>query len=415
MSRKKQDATPDSPTQDPSTTNGEATTAVLEPPAETPKKAKKSPPASPPADSGSTAPPPTEEKVALNRLNLGEGTQMRPRIDDRRVVELREVLERAATLDPIRVWKTPVGLVPSDGFHRIQRAIEDGDKSIPALVFVGTVRDAIKDACSANSVGPMPRDFATKKNAVRALLADPEWSMNTVGWIAETAAVSKHIAHEMYQEHHEQKAKEAAKRGEKYDWPKELKDRKGVARPAPTPRSEKPTRPESSSERTTNATQDDPFAEDVDEDFEPGADADEVSDSARLEADPKPPVPKAVDPSRPVEISDEEWIGTLKRGDEAPLIELLPVGKRKGYLTDAVRYRTVWLHPEVVEAGRIIMAAAKPPTGDSSITGIAIRTFWGLTHPKEWKLCVACQGKGTHVDGGPCQADGCNGNGYRKY
>ena len=429
MARKTKTATSDSPTQaPPEATNGE-TTAVLEPPKarggkprpepkprpgpkprpEKPKKAAKAEKAKKVEPTAMVLPEPAVKKVRVGRLKLDAGTQLRTGIKDARVAELREVTDRGAVLDPIRVWETPVGLIPSDGFHRIQLAIEDGLPTISALVYEGSLRDAIRDACSANAIGPMPRDLQTKRNAVKTLLDDPDWSGHTIGWLADVAMVSKALVMDMYQEHHERLAAAAAKRGEKYEWPKELKDRTGTMRAAPTPRPEK-----AAAAAATVEDDVDPLADD--DDVDPLSDDDDDVDPLSDDDDAAPArKPKAVDPAVHDEQSDKEWINSLHRQGEQPLVLLLPEAKREAYLKDALSYRMVVEHPHVIQARRTALEIAKPAVGDNGIVANGIRAMFGMPHARDWKLCQACQGSGLHKQGGPCQSEGCFGNGYKKF
>lgn len=77
-----------------------------------------------------------------------------------------------------------------DGFHRIAAAVRAELVDVPATVYEGTRRDAIRYAARANQQHGLRRTSADKRRAVETLLADPEWSEWSDRRIAAMAGVS---------------------------------------------------------------------------------------------------------------------------------------------------------------------------------------------------------------------------------
>src|SRR5204863_4202141 len=82
---------------------------------------------------------------------------------------------------------------PSDGFHRyfaIKKAFPS-KLIVEAEVYIGTKRDAILDSLAANAVHGLQRTPEDKRNAVKRMLEDSEWSQWSDGEIARRAKVTQ--------------------------------------------------------------------------------------------------------------------------------------------------------------------------------------------------------------------------------
>ncbi len=79
---------------------------------------------------------------------------------------------------------------PADGFHRIPAWIKAGWTEIPADVRKGDKREAIRVGVGCNDTHGLRRTSEDKRQAIKMLLADEEWSGASNRWIADQCNVS---------------------------------------------------------------------------------------------------------------------------------------------------------------------------------------------------------------------------------
>ena len=128
--------------------------------------------------------------VELCRICMDGRTQARAAISTVTVEDYAGLYKAGEQLPPVDLFQDGGTFWPGDGHHRILAAREAGLTKIPAVVRLGTVRDALLFSCGSNSSHGLRRSTADKRAAVAVLLADPEWSQRSNRWIADTAKVS---------------------------------------------------------------------------------------------------------------------------------------------------------------------------------------------------------------------------------
>lgn len=137
--------------------------------------------------------------IALDKIRIDGGTQMRAEINRDVVKEYVEKMEAGEKFPPVDAFDDGENVWLADGFHRYHAAVYKGDELIAADVRQGTLRDAILFAVGANGAHGLPRTNADKRRAVEALLADAEWQRNSATWLAEKAGVSVPFASQLKQ------------------------------------------------------------------------------------------------------------------------------------------------------------------------------------------------------------------------
>jgi hypothetical protein len=151
----------------------------------------------------SPMPPPTHApelmEMDLRHPTLGvlDMVQQRVRIDDEKVAEYQALYEDGRDLGPLILFRTVDDADPdsheyylADGFHRRAAALLAHRTTLPALVYDGTIRDAIFYATSCNLHGK-PLTNEDKRKRVETLLRDSEWSQWSDSAIAKHCGVSQ--------------------------------------------------------------------------------------------------------------------------------------------------------------------------------------------------------------------------------
>ncbi len=128
--------------------------------------------------------------LPITSLRLDGGTQTRAELDPATAAEYAEAMKSGATFPPVTVFHDGTDLWLADGFHRIEGARLAGLETVPADVHTGTQRDAHLYAIGANQTHGLRRSIEDKRQAVRALLDDPEWSNWSDREIAKRCGVS---------------------------------------------------------------------------------------------------------------------------------------------------------------------------------------------------------------------------------
>jgi len=126
-------------------------------------------------------------RIPVASIRTDGGTQVRVRIDGDAINDYAGVLD---SLPPITVVWDGEHYWLADGFHRVAAHRQVGSLEIDALVVEGTQRDAILIACGANMEHGVRRTNRDKRNAVRMLLDDVEWSTWSSREIARACGVT---------------------------------------------------------------------------------------------------------------------------------------------------------------------------------------------------------------------------------
>jgi hypothetical protein len=300
------------------------------------------------AMSAKPAPTMAVTEVTIYDLTLDLGTQLRPGLDETKVIEYAEGVTEGWR-EPIRVIRLADGrMVVTDGFHRIAAHQEADLDAVPAHVRDGTMDDAILEAAAANASHGLPRDAQTKRNAVLALLNHADWGNRSVQWLAETARVSRTLADKVRREWE-------AGRAPKGDDTRVGKD--GKARPA---------------------KQFTPPAEPV-HDREPGEDDDLGDENASV------PVNVSKNTLTPADAIDPHREAALA----LPLTAKLSGDRREGFVQDATLYFALG---DRRKAMGDLFRSSKPHVKPGGIIGryaIEVERFLTTPHPRDWKECKA--------------------------
>ena len=133
------------------------------------------------------------DKLALDQITVDVGTQMRHALDEDTLADYAEAMVAGAVFPPVVVFFDGDTRWLSDGFHRYHAAGRAGHTTLLAEQRVGTRRDALFYACSANASHGLRRTNEDKRKAVTTMLEDAEWG----GWsnvtIAEHCGVSERL------------------------------------------------------------------------------------------------------------------------------------------------------------------------------------------------------------------------------
>jgi len=92
------------------------------------------------------------------------------------VNEYAHSMRDGSTFPPVTLYSDGETYWIADGFHRTEAAREAGMETVEAEVLEGSQRDARLAALSANEAHGLRRTNEDRRNAVREVLRDPEWS-----------------------------------------------------------------------------------------------------------------------------------------------------------------------------------------------------------------------------------------------
>jgi hypothetical protein len=122
---------------------------------------------------------PITKAIRLQDVFIDERTQLRvDGLQEPVVVEYVEAMENGAIFPAIVVYFDGSQHVLADGFHRVEAYRRRGLETVDAIVYTGTVRDAIEYAIGANLRHGLRATRADKQHAVETMLLDEVWT----GW-----------------------------------------------------------------------------------------------------------------------------------------------------------------------------------------------------------------------------------------
>lgn len=133
----------------------------------------------------------------LEISKIHQGKQVRAGMNEQTISEYSEHLSNGGEFPPIVVFFDSRDYWLADGWHRFLAHKRIGCLEIAEDVRIGTERDALRYALSANSGHGLPRTNQDKRNAVALALADAEWSTFSSREIAALCAVSPNLVAEM--------------------------------------------------------------------------------------------------------------------------------------------------------------------------------------------------------------------------
>jgi len=133
---------------------------------------------------------PTHETISLENIRTEGDTQSRAEIRDHVVKEYADMLMNGQTLPPPVVFADGKHYWLADGFHRFHAYQYADIEDVECEVHRGTRRDAILYSVGANETHGVRRSNEDRREAVRILLSDDEWSQWSDRAIARQAAVS---------------------------------------------------------------------------------------------------------------------------------------------------------------------------------------------------------------------------------
>lgn len=133
-----------------------------------------------------------KKEVSIEAIVIDGGTQFRAKANEQRVQDYSEMLgEDGWPFDSAcDVFHDGTSHYLVDGFHRYLAAKRVGRKSITCQIHIGSLRDAIKFALSANSRHGLHRSNEDKRKAVEFALTDKEWGKLSDRALAELCGVS---------------------------------------------------------------------------------------------------------------------------------------------------------------------------------------------------------------------------------
>lgn len=133
-----------------------------------------------------------QKTIRIEQIVMDAACQMRPGLDNDIVQQYAADMRKGDQFPPVKAVYDPAAdrYWLTDGYHTINACLMIGRSEHPAIVTEGSRRDAILQAVGANPAHGLRRCAQTKRNAVRQLLLDPEWSQWSLRAIAEAASVS---------------------------------------------------------------------------------------------------------------------------------------------------------------------------------------------------------------------------------
>ena len=139
----------------------------------------------------------TVELLPITRLCLDHGIQVRAAMHPDTVNDYAEAMRDGASFPPIVVFRVGSDLVLADGVHRTLAAQQAGLQEILSDTRVGTFRDALVYALSANGSHGLQMTNLDKRKAVGLALDDEELSQWSNREIARWCGVSPGLVDKM--------------------------------------------------------------------------------------------------------------------------------------------------------------------------------------------------------------------------
>jgi hypothetical protein len=113
------------------------------------------------------------QNLSLDRILTDAGTQMRIENSESTIADYVEALQQGCIFPPIVVFTDGITFWLADGFHRYEAHKRCGHETIFCEIREGTLDDAKKFACEANTKHGLPRTNEGKRKAIREYLQLP--------------------------------------------------------------------------------------------------------------------------------------------------------------------------------------------------------------------------------------------------
>lgn len=136
-------------------------------------------------------------QISISDIRLDPSTQVRLKTDNEVVTDYAEAMQRGDKFPPVVVFFDGEVYWLADGFHRVYAAMSIDITEIDADIRNGSKRDALKFALGGNDTHGLRRTNADKRNAVRVMLEDEEWSQLSNCQIAEMCHVHEKLVRRM--------------------------------------------------------------------------------------------------------------------------------------------------------------------------------------------------------------------------
>jgi|GEM_PF-3122229 len=145
-------------------------------------------------------PDPVFSTLPLTQIRLDGGTQPRKGIKERLVTKYTD-LKRSRKLPPVTVFFDKQDYWLADGFHRLEADRRLGRTEIEVGIIEGSVEDAYRYACKANTAHGEPLDAGEVDDAILTYLRHPEWSAWSNYRIAAECGCSEYKIRSMRKKH----------------------------------------------------------------------------------------------------------------------------------------------------------------------------------------------------------------------
>jgi len=139
----------------------------------------------------------TIQSLPLDRILSDAGTQMRIENDEATIAEYADALRQACEFQPIIVFTDGISYWLADGFHRFEAHLRCCLETILCEIRQGTLNDAKKYACEANTKHGLPRSNEGKRKAIREYLKLPGIAELSDLEIAKALRVSNHLVNDV--------------------------------------------------------------------------------------------------------------------------------------------------------------------------------------------------------------------------
>ena len=136
-------------------------------------------------------------QILISDIRLDPSTQVRLKTDNEVVTDYAEAMQRGDKFPPVVVFFDGEVYWLADGFHRVYAAMSIDLTEIDADIRNGSKRDALECALGGNDKHGLRRTNADKRNAVRVMLEDEEWSKLSNCQIAAKCNVGEALVRKM--------------------------------------------------------------------------------------------------------------------------------------------------------------------------------------------------------------------------
>lgn len=114
--------------------------------------------------------------LALEKILLDRDIQVRVEMNNTVVDEYEEIIKGGTDFPPVDIFFDGKKYWLADGFHRVEAYTRACQRSIPVAIHDGSKREAVLFALGANADHGLRRTSEDKREAVRKMLRDDEWS-----------------------------------------------------------------------------------------------------------------------------------------------------------------------------------------------------------------------------------------------